>query len=81
VRYHFHVDDHLPNNDRDGTELETLDDVEHEACRLAGNMLVDGAMTFWGNPNWRVRVTDETGAPVLTIMLMGVRGAVSDGSP
>jgi hypothetical protein len=77
MRYHFHVDDHLPNNDVEGTELASLDDVEQEACRLVGQLLSEGAGRFWPNPNWRVRVTDATGAPVLTLMVMGVRGSAS----
>jgi hypothetical protein len=77
MRYHFHVDDHLPNNDVDGTVLSSLEDVEHEACRLAGQLLVDSCQTFWRSPNWRIRVTDQEDAPVLTLMVMGVRGSVA----
>ena len=35
MRYHFHVDDHLPNNDIDGTEFGSLEDVDRESCRIA----------------------------------------------
>jgi Domain of unknown function (DUF6894) len=78
VRYHFHVDDGIPNNDVEGTDVADLDSVEQEACRLAGHLLIEGCRSFWRNPNWRVRVTDEAGNPVLTMMLMGVRGSVTD---
>lgn len=74
MRYFFHVDDHLPNNDVDGTEIDTLKQVEHETCRLVGRLMADGCTRFWRNPDWRVRVTDESGALVLTIAIKGARG-------
>ena len=77
MRYHFHVDDHLPNNDADGTELATLEDVEREICRLAGQLLVDGSGRFWPQPAWRIRVTDAADMPVLTLLITGVRGSAS----
>ena len=78
MRYHFHVDDAVPNNDVDGSEFETLEEVERETCRLIGHLLIDGAEKYWRSPRWRVRVVEEGGAPVLTILVMGVRGSMSD---
>ena len=39
--------------------------------KLWGKMLVDAGLSFWSNPDWRIRVTDETGTLVLSITMRG----------
>ena len=69
MRYFFHLDDGIANNDIDGTELPDMASVEAETSRLGGTMLADAGRDFWLNPDWRIRVI--TGHAVLTLTLVG----------
>jgi len=71
LRFFFHLDDGIANNDIDGTELPDMASVKAETSRLCGTMLADAGRDFWLNPDWRIRVTDETGHAVLTLTLVG----------
>ena len=42
-----------------------------EAIRTAGELLRDGAETFWGTRPWTVTVTDQRGLILLEIELQG----------
>jgi hypothetical protein len=71
MRYFFHLDDGIPNNDLDGIELPNLEAVKEEASKVCGEMLADAGPHFWINPDWRVRVTDEAGELVLSLSMRG----------
>jgi hypothetical protein len=71
VRYFFHLDDGLPNNDIDAVDLPDLEAVQAEASKVCGEMLADAGLGFWTNPDWRVRVKNEAGELVLSISIRG----------
>jgi len=62
MRYFFHFDDGVPNNDLDGIEFPNLDAVKRE---------LHAGLRFWSNPDLRVRVTDEEGRLVLSVSIQG----------
>ena len=64
-RYFFHVHDGSKRPDTDGTDLAGMGQVRSEAVRLSGEILRDMGGRFWRHPEWRLTVTDETGAEVL----------------
>jgi hypothetical protein len=74
VRYFFHLDDGILNNDLDAIELPDLEAVQAETSRVCGEMLKDPGHRFWANPEWRVRVTDGTGRLVLSLSMRGDMG-------
>jgi hypothetical protein len=71
MRYFFHIDDDIPNNDLDGVDFPNLDAVRKELTVLCGEMLADAGLRFWSNPDWRVRVTDEEGRLVVSMSIRG----------
>ena len=64
-RYFFHVHDGSERPDTEGTDLAGMGQVRSEAVRLTGEILRDMGGRFWWLPEWRLTVTDETGAEVL----------------
>ncbi|HZW48058.1 MAG TPA: hypothetical protein VFF61_11060 [Microvirga sp.] len=64
-RYFFHVHDGSEQPDREGSELVDMGQVRSEAVRLTGEILRDMGGRFWRHPEWRLTVTDESGAAVL----------------
>ena len=81
MRYFFHLDDSIPNNDVDDVELTSLAAVQEETCRLISGMLHDAWKQFWKSPDWRIRVTDEDGYTVLTMSVTAVTSKPDDGGP
>ena len=71
MHYFFHLDDGVPNNDVEGVDLPDLAAVQAETSKVCGEMLADAGQSFWSNPDWRVRVTDETGRLVLSLSMRG----------
>jgi hypothetical protein len=71
MRYFFHLDDNVPNNDLESIDLPDLEAAKAELTKLCGEILADAGAKFWANPDWRVRVTDETGRLVLQIEIRG----------
>jgi hypothetical protein len=68
-RYFFNVIDNrrVEDEDMDGTELASLDDVRREALRMTGEILRDGGPEFWNGTEWMMRVLDQAGRPVFTL--------------
>ena len=64
-RYFFHIHDGSAGPDTEGTDLAGMGQVRFEAVRLTGEILRDMGGRFWRHPEWRLTVTDETGAEVL----------------
>ena len=58
-RYFFHIHDREEIIDNEGTVLANADEARAEAVRTAGAMLKDIGGRFWGEPEWRLWVTDE----------------------
>ena len=76
-RYFFTVRDGRDLPDLDGTELPDLAAVRTEAVRYAGELLRDGVGEFWSGHEWRMEVTDVTGACAVTLRF----SAEEHGSP
>ena len=66
-RYFFHVIDGRDIIDNEGSELADLKKSRAEAIQLAGAILRDEGDTFWNGQEWRLWVTDETGATVCAL--------------
>ena len=64
-RYFFHIYDGSEQPDREGSELVDMCQVRSEAVCLTGEILRDMGGRFWRHPEWRLTITDETGAAVL----------------
>ena len=61
-RYFFHVYDGYSSLDQDGTELPDIYTAQCEAIRLSGEILREEGGRFWNNTDWRLEVTDASGA-------------------
>jgi hypothetical protein len=46
-----------------------MDQVRSEAVRLSGEVLRDMEGRFWRRPEWRLTVTNESGADVLSLQV------------
>ena len=66
-RFFFHVQDSSETLDEVGTELAGLAEARDEAVRTAGEMLRDVGEQFWNSGEWRMWVTDESGATVCAL--------------
>ncbi len=73
-RYFFNLEG-LPNpDDEEGTDLTGPEQARAAAVTLAGEMLQDVDGAFWDGPEWRLHVTDDEGATVCTLSIMGTTG-------
>lgn len=70
-RFYFHIES-LGHRDHDGLELPTLVDAQHEALKTMAEMVGDMAEAFWGDPSWRLVVTDQTGLALLSLEVVGM---------
>ena len=68
ARYFFHVEDGKSYPDHEGAELADISAVRAEALRASGEMLRDNGLDFWDGEVWEMRVVDEAGRPILTLM-------------
>ena len=70
-RYYFTVVDGLDVADAEGTELPDVAAVRREAIRYAGELLQDRSGEYlWAAQEWRMLVTDESGATILTLRVL-----------
>ena len=67
ARYHFNIADGTEQSDPVGTELDSLQQVRHEALRFSGEVLREMGDEFWDDTEWKLTVTDNAGAKVLTL--------------
>ena len=65
--YYFHVYDGYSKLDTDGTELPDIYTAQDEAIRLSGEILREEAGKFWNNTDWRLEVTDASGAVLFVL--------------
>jgi hypothetical protein len=71
-RYFFHVHDSAEFIDDTGVELTGRDAACATATAAAGEALRELDPTFWTRPEWRMWVTDESGATVCSLSFSGV---------
>ena len=73
-RYFFNVHDGRDIPDETGTVLPGPEAARNQAVIAAGEMLKDLDGKFWSASEWRMRVTDEQGATVCTLVFRGESG-------
>lgn len=61
ARYFFNIHDGYDFFDDQGVELNNWDEARQYAIRLAGNVIVDSALTTKLGENWSMDVTDLAG--------------------
>lgn len=66
-RYYFHVHDGVGTPDYDGIDLPDLGAAKRLAVFHAGEMMRDDPNAFWDGAEWTMKVTDETGLPLITL--------------
>lgn len=71
-RYFFHRVDGGFAPDPDGTELPDLDAARTEAVLYAAQSIRDRPDYVWRGRDFRVEVTDEGGALLCTIVVLGI---------
>jgi hypothetical protein len=71
-RYFFNVRDGREILDDHGTVLAGPDEARSHAVVAFGEMMKDNiGGRFWNDPEWSMRVTDESGGTVCSLMLSG----------
>ena len=71
-RYFFHTADGGRVHDDEGQELADTGAARKAAIRYAGAVLHDEPDILWDGSEFRVEVTDENGAWVLTVVTLAV---------
>jgi hypothetical protein len=66
-RFYFHVRDGSEFIDDEGQELPNLDEAREQAVIAAGEAIRDLGKRFWAGEEWRMDVTDESGAIVCSL--------------
>src|SRR4051794_29958342 len=74
ARYYFNIADGIEQPDPVGTELDSLQQVRHEALRFSGEVLREMGDEFWDDTEWKLTVTDNAGAQVLTLKFSAETG-------
>ncbi|PVE22699.1 hypothetical protein DC522_19950 [Microvirga sp. KLBC 81] len=69
-RYFFHIFDREKLTDEDGTTLANREEARAHAITIAGEILRDAGRKFWTGNEWRLLVTDETGANVCRVRFL-----------
>lgn len=70
-RYHFRTDG---QSDAKGAQLADLAAVKCEAGKVAAGILCAAADDAWQGCEWTVTVTDDSGARVLELRVVGTEG-------
>ena len=71
-RYFFHRTDGFVENDREGTELADLHAARQEALIYAGRSMSDDPDLVWDGQEFRVDVTNDTGALLLSVVVRAI---------
>ena len=66
--YYFNIHDGGAAPDPEAHELPDLDAAKRVAIRLSGDLIREMGENFWRGEEWRMEVTDESGA-----VLFGLR--------
>lgn len=67
--FHFNLADHVRELDLEGTELPGVNEARVQAIVFAGEYLRDNPQLIEDGHDFRVEVTDDQGAPILTIKI------------
>jgi hypothetical protein len=70
-RYFFHLQDGTTRMDEDGTEFTGRDEARAAAVTNAGEVLTELGAKFWKSDEWRLWVTDVSGATICTLRFTG----------
>ena len=74
ARYFFDTSNRESRPDRVGVELAGPEQAQVAAVRTRGEILQDLDGAFWGDPAWRMEVTNEEGRAVCILRVTGERG-------
>ncbi len=66
-RYFFHLKDGTTHTDEGGVELSGPDEAREAAVVNSGEVLRDLGAKFWTSDEWRLWVTDESGATLCSL--------------
>lgn len=65
--YYFNIHDGAALPDAEGHELPDLDAAKRVAIRLSGDVIREIGENFWRGEEWKMEVTDHTGAILFTL--------------
>lgn len=68
-RYFFTLDDHVRDEDCQGTELADRAQARLAAIKFAGAVLGDDPDLVWDGREFRVEVTEEGGGAILDVVV------------
>ncbi|WP_120251137.1 DUF6894 family protein [Sphingobium limneticum] len=77
-RYFFHTVDGGRDFDQEGTELPNDAAARKAAIRFAGAVMHDEPDVLWDGRDYRVEVTNETGALLFTIVMLSIDAPASN---
>lgn len=80
-RYFFNVVDGDDIPDYTGTVLPNEEAARLEAMISSTAIIADLGVRFWGSTNWQMRVVDEGGTPVVTLVFSGTVVEPGAGEP
>jgi hypothetical protein len=78
-RYFFNVTDGHNMSDEDGHDLPDLKTARCEAVKYAGALICDSASDFWTAGEWEMRVSDDRGLTLFTLVFAGYDAAAVQG--
>lgn len=70
-RFHFNVYEGVSLPDKKVTDLPDIPAGRKEGSRIAGLLLQESHETFWGDGDWRMEITDESGLLLLRLDVNG----------
>jgi hypothetical protein len=73
-RFYFSLEGGRPDGESEGTELLDAAAALEETVEAMADMLRDIDGSVWKGGEWIMRITDETGATVGTLLVRGTRG-------
>jgi hypothetical protein len=68
-RYFFNIEDHVRDEDKEGTELADAGQARLQAIAFAAGLLRDNPDLVWDGREFSISVTNERGAPVVDIIV------------
>ena len=71
-KYFFNLVDGRTSLDREGSQIESLEQARLEAVVYAASMLRDRPEEVWAGGNWRVEVSDDQKRLLFTIVVMAL---------
>ena len=71
-KYFFNLADGRTSLDREGSQIESLEQARLEAVVYAASMLRDRPEEVWAQGNWRVEVSDDQKRLLFTIVVMAL---------